>query len=156
MSLCPGSFSEGSSRSPRLCRRESREELFSFPTLGQAALNRGDRSCSPCFLRGSQTGEAEAGKAPRRQGHSKLGDQGGSVQGGMGRIRDEAAPACLVMSQYHPCPSTVPQATSWSIVPSEKADTGGGFCVGWSSPTGRDSQRGLSMGWAQGGRKRGG
>lgn len=67
---------------------ERREEMFSFPSLGQADLNRGD--CNPCF-HGSQTGEVEARKARRRQGHDRLGDQGG-----LGRVRNEAAPACLV------------------------------------------------------------
>lgn len=73
---------------------ECREELFSFPSLGQTVLT-------------EETGAgAFASMAPRLEGlrqeklqetrHSKLGDQGDSVQGGLGRIRDEAAPACLV------------------------------------------------------------
>lgn len=40
-------------------------------------------------------------------------------------------PPCA--SQHFPCPSTGPQATSWSIIPSEKADTGGGLPCGKSS-----------------------
>lgn len=33
-------------------------------------------------------------------------------------------------SQHCPCPSTGPQATSWPIIPGEKADTGGGLPCG--------------------------
>lgn len=36
-------------------------------------------------------------------------------------------------SQHCPCPSTGPQATSWPIIPGEKADTGGRLPRGSSS-----------------------
>lgn len=78
---------------PSSVEGQCREELFSFRSLGQTALNRGDWSCSS---HGGQTEGAEARKAPKRHSHSKLGDQGHSVRDGMDRIRDEAAPACLV------------------------------------------------------------
>jgi hypothetical protein len=153
-------FSEGNGRSPRLCTEWGQGMCVGcqdfFPCLGQGGPELGGCTVGdPTALAARQKRRPKQEKLPgkwlQQTGEPERKPPGVSWAGEDKTWNSTCLPCA---SQHHPCPSTVPQATSWPIVPSEKADAGGGLCCGQGlthahQPADRGCQGRATLGWGE-------